>query len=175
MCERAAKSVGHEETYATDLYDRDEIRTEVVRLSDAVASRLRTSGVAARTITVKVRDSSFRTVSRSKTVPRPIDTAAAIVAVADPLVESALPRAGVRLLGVSASKLTEPAEQLQLTGVAGGADPAAPWGDASRAIDRVRRRFGAAAIGPASSLAGKGLRMVQRGQRQWGPSADEEE
>ena len=40
--------------------------------------------------------------------------------------------------------------------------------DASRAIDRVRGRFGSTAIGPASALSPAGLRVVRRGQHQWG-------
>ncbi len=47
-------------------------------------------------------------------------------------------------------------------------DPTAPWSDASRAIDQVRGRFGGTAIGPASALSPTGLRVVRRGQHQWG-------
>jgi DNA polymerase IV len=169
--ERAVKSVSHEETFATDLHDLDEIRTEIVRLCDGVAARLRASGLAARTVTVKVRDPSFRTVTRAKTVRRPLDTAAGLAAVATPLVEAALPPAGLRLLGVAASKFSEPAEQLQLSGLGAEGDGEPPWGAASQAIDRVRGRFGSDAIGPASTLSSTGLRPVRRGEQQWGPHA----
>ena len=66
----------------------------------------------------------------------------------------------------SASKFAEPAEQLQLEGFDDESD--AQWSDASRAIDRVRGRFGGTAIGPASALSPAGLRLVRRGQHQWG-------
>ena len=167
----------HEETYATDLYDRDEIRTEVVRLSDAVASRLRTSG---RGRPHDHGQGSRLLVPHGQPVQDGAPTASTrrLRSWLSPTrwSKSALPTrrrapAGRRLRRSSRSRPNNCSSAASPP----SADPAAPWGDASRAIDRVRRRFGAAAIGPASSLAGKGLRLVQRGQRQWGPSADEEE
>ena len=40
---------------------------------------------------------------------------------------------------------------------------------ASAAVDEIRERFGAAAIGPASILEGDGLRITRKGAQQWGP------
>ena len=42
------KSIGHEETFPADLHTHAELGTELVRLSDAVAARLRANGTAAR-------------------------------------------------------------------------------------------------------------------------------
>ena len=53
--DRPLKSVGHEETYAADLFHHDDLRTEALRMSDAVAGRLRAHGSRARTVTIKVR------------------------------------------------------------------------------------------------------------------------
>ncbi|TML16435.1 MAG: DNA polymerase IV [Actinobacteria bacterium] len=61
------KSVGHEETYAFDHHTYATIDTELVRLADAVASRLRHSDLGGRTVTLKVRMNDFTTVSRSVT------------------------------------------------------------------------------------------------------------
>ena len=171
--ERPIKSVSHEETFAFDLHGRDDLRTELARLADGVASRLRADGLAARTITLKVRDAAFRTITRSRTLARPVDSASAITGTVDGLLDKASVSGGVRLLGVAASRFAEPAEQLQLDGLDDGNEPL--WSDASRAIDRVRGRFGGSAIGPASALSPSGLRVVRRGQHQWGtddPSAD---
>src|SRR5205085_869940 len=43
--DRAVKSIGHEQTFARDIYDRDELGREVVRMADAVALRLRTQSL----------------------------------------------------------------------------------------------------------------------------------
>ena len=158
--------MSHEETFAYDLHGRDDLRTELARLADGVASRLRADGLAARTISLKVRDATFRTITRARTLPRPVDSATAIAETVYDLLDKAAPSGGVRLLGVAASRFAEPAEQLQLEGLAD--EPTSLWSDASRAIDRVRGRFGGTAIGPASALSQAGLRVVRRGQHQWG-------
>jgi len=162
--ERVTKSIGHEETYAHDHYDPEELRREGVRMAEAVGSRLREHGVAGRTITVKVRFKDFQTITRSRTPLEPVDTGPAIAAIAADLLAQVDPTPGVRLLGVSASNLVEKqARQLSLD------DALAPWEEATKAIDEVRRRFGDAAVGPASMVGKAGLRVKRRGDQQWGP------
>ena len=83
--EREAKSIGHEETFETDKHELSELRRELVRLSDAVAQRLRRADVGARTLTLKLRfDTGFQTITRSVTCPEPTDLAPEIVAILDP-------------------------------------------------------------------------------------------
>jgi DNA polymerase-4 len=164
--ERVVKSVSHEETFAEDLYDRDEIRRELVRLADAVASRLRGGGLAARTVTVKVRDGTFATLTRSITLPSPVDTAHALLTAAQPLVDALDLDRGVRLLGLGAAKFAPRAEQLRLDV---DEHPTQPWEAASDAVDDVRRRFGERSIGPASAVRDGELRLVRTGEQQWGP------
>jgi len=174
--DRALKSVGHEETYATDHHDRATLGDEVVRLSDAVATRLRAAGVAGRTVTLKVRfagsvpngNGSFRTITRSRTVPRPVDSGPSIARTAAELLAAVDPSPGVRLLGVSVSNLApRPGEQLRLDDGPEEAEPAV-----ARAVDEVRRRFGDRAVGPATLLrGGDGLAVKRRGDQQWGPGA----
>src|SRR5205085_11912312 len=107
--------IGHEQTYARDHHDLDTLGREVVRLSDAVASRLGTAGVAGRTVVLKVRFGDFRTITRSRTVKEPLASGPEIAHVAQELLGAVDPSPGVRLLGVSASNLVErPATQLGL-------------------------------------------------------------
>jgi DNA polymerase-4 len=170
--DRAVKSVGHEETYATDHFSLDGLRTEALRMSDAVANRLREAGVAGRTVTLKVRFASFQTITRSRTVPRPVDSGAAVARVATELLEAVDPSPGVRLLGVSVSNLVpRPGEQLRLgeDDGAGGAATRDREPAVARAVDEVRRRFGDAAVGPATLLRADGLGVKRRGDQQWGP------
>jgi DNA polymerase-4 len=174
---REVKSVGHEETFAHDLHDVDDVRRELVRLADGVASRLRAHGTGARTFTLKVRDGGFSTITRATTLAGPVDTADAIVAAVVPLLDHVDLAAGVRLLGVSASRFGAPAEQLSFDDLAAARPRAARVGAASRAVDGVRERFGAAAIGPASSVAigpdgSPRVRVVRPGAQQWGPDHD---
>jgi DNA polymerase-4 len=161
--DRPVKSIGHEQTFAQDLHDHDELALEVVRMSDAVASRLRQHGLAGRTVTLKVRFGTFTTITRSSTAPEPLETGPAIAAAARTLLDAVDPTPGVRLLGVSVSGLAaRGGEQLRL-----GDDPS--WGSATAAVDQVRERFGATAIGPASLVSPDGIRLTRRGRQQWGP------
>jgi DNA polymerase-4 len=166
--DRELKSIGHEETFAHDLTDREELRGVLVRQADAVASRLRARAVAARTVSIKLRYGDFTTLTRSVTATQPMASGPAIADAARRLLDPLDVARGVRLLGVSASGLVEGGgQQLSLDDVA-----VAPWDDASQAVDDIRRRFGDDAIGPARlSRPGAGLRLTRRGEQQWGPDA----
>jgi DNA polymerase-4 len=166
--ERDPKSIGHEETYPHDLHDHDDLERELVRLSDAVASRLRSHGLPARTVTLKVRFAGFRTVTRAVTLGGGVDTGPELVAALKPLLRALDVSPGVRLLGVSGSNFGERSQQLGLFD-----EPAAAVApsQSAAAIDAIRQRFGADAIGPASSVRDGRVRTAKRGGQQWGPDA----
>ncbi|MCU1487626.1 MAG: dinB [Actinomycetia bacterium] len=156
------KSIGHEETFAKDHHTHATLERELLRLADAVATRLRKAGVTGRTVQLKVRFHDFETITRAETVPEGIDEVTALVRVGRRLLAGIDPSPGVRLLGISVSQLTEGAAR-QLT----FDEAEAPgWTGATQAIDEIRERFGDAAIGPAA-LAG--TKPKRRGDTQWGP------
>jgi DNA polymerase-4 len=164
--DQKAKSIGHEETFAHDHHSLTTLQHELVRLGDSVADRLRRAGVAGRTITIKVRFHDFRTITRSITMPSPVDTGPDVVRAAGELLERIDPTAGVRLLGVHVSQLVEgAARQLSLDDL-----DAPSWDDATGAIDAIRARYGSDAIVPASLAGTDGIRVKRRGDQQWGPS-----
>jgi DNA polymerase IV len=146
---REEKSVGAEETFPADVDDPDVIRKELLRLSGRTARALRASGCVARTVTVKLRLASFKTITRSRTLAEPTDVAREIYAAACALYEgSGLDaRARLRLVGVRAAGLrpvTGAARQLAF-----GERPSG-WREAEQAVDRIARRFGADAVRPAA-------------------------
>ncbi len=168
--EREAKSISHEETYSTNKYEHAELQRELVRLADAVSSRLRAAGVGARTVSLKLRfDTGFQTITRSVTCPEPVEVAPVIIGLLTPLLEAIDPSPGVRLLGVAGSNLGPSTRQLSLDDLLGEQPD---WASATAALDEIRDRFGASAIGPASALESGRLRVVRRGEQQWGPDAD---
>lgn len=162
--DRDPKSIGHEETYPHDVHDLAQLERELVRLADAVSSRLRRHGSGARTLTLKVRFAGFRTVTRSSTLDSSVDTGPELVAALKPLLRALDVSPGVRLLGVSTSNFAPPSQQLSLLDEA----PETASRTAGT-IDEIRERFGSTAIGPASSIGGHGLRVVRKGAQQWGP------
>jgi DNA polymerase-4 len=162
---RATKSIGHEETFARDQHDRVVLEAELVRFSDAVASRLRADEASGRTISIKVRFHDFRTITRSVTLTSATNSGLEIAREAKQLLTQVDPSIGVRLLGVSVSGLTRGAtRQLSFDDVG-----RSPWNDANRAVDEIRARFGARSIGPAVITGAEGLRVKRRGEQQWGP------
>lgn len=169
-----ARSIGHEMTYPDDLRERRDLDRELLRLTDAVAHRLRRSALAARTVQLKVRFGDFRTVTRSATLEEPTADALTLVRTARMLLEGVDTGAGVRLLGVSGSQLVGGSEprgrQLRL---GEGGEDQAPWADATHAIDLIRGRFGPDAIVPAALAEGlgrRGIHVMRRGEQQWGPT-----
>lgn len=143
----APKSIGHEETFETDLDAEEDLLREILALSHRVAARLREDGYRARTVVLKVRLANFTTLTRSRTLPAATDVGAEVHDVAAELYR-ALPgvRRRVRLLGVQGTGLV-PAGAEQLALLRGER-----WGDVERAVDRIERRFGRGAAMPASLL-----------------------
>jgi DNA polymerase-4 len=140
------KSVGHEETFATDVTDRAQLERDVGSFADRVATRLRDGGVLARTVQLKARYPDFRTVTRARTLPEPTDVAADLAGVGRELLAGLDLGDGLRLLGLSAQQLVDAhdvAPRLPL------GDPARGEGsrrDLERAVDDLRRRFGDDAV-----------------------------
>jgi DNA polymerase-4 len=108
--DRESKSSSTENTYAHDLVDADAIRAELDRMARENADWLARRRLAARTVTIKVRYSDFKTVTRSHTLSRPTSDADLIASWALEL--AARTQAGtkaVRLLGVRVQGLVEQA------------------------------------------------------------------
>lgn len=169
--DQVPKSISHEETFARDHHHREPLRREVVKMADSVASRLRAHEMAARTVVLKVRFGDFRTITRSVTVGEAIDTGPALARAANALLDDVDPAPGVRLLGVGAGGLTTAATHQLALFDEGGADGASPsdWTGATRAVDRIRERFGDSAIGPARLAGPGGIEVKRGGEQQWGP------
>jgi DNA polymerase-4 len=151
------KSIGAEETFATDIDDPGLIRRELLRLSERTARGLRSSGCMARTVVVKLRLANFTTMTRSRTLAEPTDVARTIHETACALYAAAgLDRARLRLVGVRATGLV-PASAAA-TQLALGERPAA-WREAERAVDKIARRFGTGAVRPAALVPDERDRM----------------
>ena len=111
-----AKSISAESTFDEDIDDPELLHRHVLRLSEKVGRRLRASGHAGRTITLRVRFASFETITRSATLPAPTDRTHDITTVATGLLDALrLERVRIRLLGVGVSNLGEGAAAQQLT------------------------------------------------------------
>ena len=147
---RVEKSIGAEETFASDTADNALLHRELLRLSHRTAERLRASGLVARTVALKLRYADFSTVNRSRTVHTPLDSAQLIYAVAIQLLESLGSRPlMVRLVGIRAEQL-EAAAQTSLQLSLDRRDD--NWRAAEQALDKVAEKFGSKSVLPARLL-----------------------
>ncbi len=118
-----AKSIGHEHTFEHDTADPEVIERTLLGMADGVAWRLRAAGLRAATVTIKLRDSSFATITRQVTLDVPADLTEPLFAAALMLVRRELHGQRIRLVGVTASNFREVA-QLGLFGSVGAAGAA---------------------------------------------------
>lgn len=143
-------SMGADETFSRDIDDRELIGRELLRLSSRVAGRMRTAGVAGRTVTIRVRFADFTTITRSRTLLDATDVTVEIYRTALRLYDAlGLQRARLRLVGVRVEGLI-PRQQVQRQLVLGEREHG--WSHADRAVDAATRRFGSAAVRPASLI-----------------------
>lgn len=144
------RSIGADETFARDVDDPEIVLRELLRLCERTANRLRSAGLAGRTISIKVRFADFTTITRSRTLPEATDVAAVIYATARSLYEALrLDRARLRLIGVRVEQLADSdsaPHQLALDERSRGRR------EAEQAADRAARRFGSGAVRPGSLL-----------------------
>lgn len=160
VTESREKSIGHENTFGTDVADIDVLRREMLRLSGRVGERLRKHAMEARTVAIKVRFSDFRTITRSRTLAEPTNVGRRLFEEAWDVFGALgldVRQTPIRLIGVRAEQLLDAGgDALALW------DPDEEWRETERTLDAVSARFGRGAIGPAS--------LVRRSR-----DADEEE
>lgn len=148
--DREAKSISAETTFDQDISNSVELRRRLWHLCERVAERLKSQGIAGRTVTVKLKTARFKLKTRNRRLPQPTQLAEVIFRATEPLLLEETGRGAFRLIGVGIDTFTNAAL----------ADPpatpdlfaAAPQDGPPRhaqvehAIDAVRAKFGRAAI-----------------------------
>lgn len=150
--EREVKSIGHEETFDTDVPTLADAHAALARLVESVGTRLRARGLACRTVTVKIRSGDFTTVTRRVTLAAATDRTDTVWVAARDLLSrwAAGGFVPLRLVGVSVSGLAPHADSSGLFRDDG--DERARRIDAAR--DAAARKFGKGAIGSAVTMLG---------------------
>jgi DNA polymerase IV len=138
-----AKSLGQEHTFDQDVSDLGTLRATLLDLADAVARRLRSHDLRGRTVTLKYRDETFRTLTRAETLVKPTDAGEVLFRTAWRLFEGVHGERRVRLLGIYTSGFGAGA-QMDLF--------APPASAADKVRDAVDRRFGEGTLTRASLM-----------------------
>ena len=136
-CDYDRKSIGKETTFLADLKYTEERREALVDLCEQVGWRLRRKGFEGHTVTLKVKFASFKSITRSLTVERPVQYDEEILSIIMRLADEVKWTEPVRLLGVSLSKLTLNGELPLLVEVGESA-----MRKRNAAVDLLKNKFG---------------------------------
>jgi DNA polymerase IV len=149
--EHEVKSISEETTFPEDIHDRETVYATLMELSSGVGYRLRRAGLSGRTITIKLRFSDFRTISRGKTLPETAAEDSVIYRIAKELFDQHCGIPPWRLLGVQASGF-EDGSQLSLL-------QPTPAEEKTRELtevrDKLRQKYGSEVIIQAKRLQNK--------------------
>jgi DNA polymerase-4 len=140
---RAAKSISAETTFDADIAAFRPLEQRLWLLCERVSRRLKAKGLCGATVTLKLKSADFRIRTRARGLGAPTALAGKIFAAARDLLAREADGTQFRLIGVGVSDLiddrhADPADLVDF----GGPRSAA----AEHAVDRVRARFGEAAI-----------------------------
>ncbi len=141
--DREAKSVSAETTLEEDVAAFRPLERYLWLLSERVSSRLKANDLAGSTITLKLKTADFKTRTRARSLDDPTQLAQKIFAAGRDLLAREADGTRYRLIGIGVSELTEAAkaDPRDLIDMRGAAQAAA-----EHAIDRLRAKFGQAAV-----------------------------
>jgi DNA polymerase-4 len=142
--DRAAVSMGHEETFEHDIGEPELLEPILLAQADRVAARLRHAGVVARAVVLKIKYGDFRIITRRRTLPAPTADGYLIGNVIRELLAgvpmgSSDKHESVRLCGVSATDLCDESGPRQLVLDEETNEKRARLG---RALDSINDRYG---------------------------------
>src|ERR1700752_120445 len=141
--ERETKSVSAETTFSEDISSYKPLEKILWSLSDRVSSRLKNSGIAGSTVTLKLKTADFRLRTRARSLTEPTQLAARIFEAGRDLLAREIDGTHHRLIAIGASNLTEAdkADAADLIDQQG-----TRTAQAEHAVDKVREKFGKAAV-----------------------------
>ena len=147
--EHETKSVSSETTLDTDLASFEALEPVLWRLCEKTSRRLKAQNLAGRTVTLKLKDRNFRSITRAGRLPEPSQLAARLFAVGRELLRRECNGTAYRLIGIGASDLAAP----DLADRGDLADRETPRLKAMEsALDALRARFGDASVERGLSL-----------------------
>lgn len=131
------QSIGNEVTFPLDLMAVSQIEMELLALAEKVGWRLRQHGYSGKTITVKIRFASFKTITRSKTLSEATHFDEVLYETAVQICRQIPIHEGIRLLGITMSNLQSGCGQLSLFDQQSHKRTAV-----YETIDKLRNKFG---------------------------------
>ena len=145
------KSISNETTFFEDTGDHHLLDGHLWRMSEKVADRAKAKDQAGCVVTLKLKKSDFKSLTRRITLPDSTQSADRIYRTARALMDNAEKEGPFRLIGVGISQIVDSAEADRAADLL---DPnAGKRVQVEKATDEIRKRFGSKAI-----LKGRSLR-----------------
>ncbi len=147
-----AKSVGNSKTLPRDIVTRSEVKAAYFTIAENIASRLRDTGVAARTVHASLRSSKLQWTSRQMSLPTPTQRSDDILAAAMTIYDQASPLGyDIRSLGISCCNLIDLRHNVQESLL-----PPDPKLEKAMALERTKdslwQRFGRRSLARATEI-----------------------
>lgn len=152
--ERETKSVSAETTFDTDLRSFEDLEPILWRLTEKVSRRLKAGGLAGQSVVLKLKDSEFRLLTRTRSGLPPTQLAQRLFESARPMLKIACDGTAFRLIGIGAADLCDgkDADRGDLAD-----QEVVRQAQREAAIDKIREKFGGDAL-----QRGIALRNTQR-------------
>ena len=151
---RSAKSIGSEETFERDFHRSAELEPYLLRQAGRVATRLTVDGLVCRTVTLKIKHTDHKVVSRQASLHvAAADTQTIYETAKDLLSRVDISEKGARLTGIQASGLEDAAREQRTLFQNATTDRRRTL---ERAMHNVRERFGSSAVVQARTLEAAG-------------------
>ncbi len=144
------KSISSERTLAADTRDVKLLKLNILSQSAEVARQLRLVGVRARTITIKIKDADFKTVTRRTTIAIPTQSSKTIYKHAARLMDGYKITKKIRLIGVGTSGFSTVTASVQMGLFDTGEEIADDWEKIDRTLDSISTKFGKDVVGRAN-------------------------
>ncbi len=148
--ERETKSVSSETTFNEDHRDVKWLEDVLWELCEKVSARMKASGFEGRTVTLKLKTSDFKTITRRTTLDAPANLARIAFAAAKPMLHDAAQGKAYRLIGVGFSGLSFAGESESAPDLFG--DGNEKIAKTEKAIDAIREKFGRDAVKAGRTL-----------------------
>ena len=98
-------SIGHSTTFSKDYCFDEEIKAEARRMCIKTSNRLKKYGLYAKTISIQLKDTSFKQITRSQTVQIPIQSVNELYPIIEELFDEHWEGQALRLIGVNTTNL----------------------------------------------------------------------
>jgi DNA polymerase-4 len=144
------KSISSERTLAADTRDAELLKRYLLRQSGEVARQLRQAGVRAKTITIKIKDEDFKTVTRRTSIAVPTQSSKTIYRHAARLMADYKTTRKIRLVGVGTSGFSPVSASVQMGLFDTHENTADNWEKIDTTLDSIGKKFGRDVVGRAS-------------------------